>query len=118
MGFDISQRTGVANEMLISGHPKLQTFLPEIVHYLSSIQGLCCTGSEPVEPNFAFRVVGQDGRLLYDFNFEAYSDAVVRKVMAVSLRVPTFFNVAMLQSFGEKFEAESRAGVKVRDSHT
>ncbi|XP_068616033.1 collagen alpha-6(VI) chain [Brachionichthys hirsutus] len=113
MGFDISQRRGVPGEMLVSGHAGLQTFLPEIVHYVSSIQGLCCAGTAPVTPNLAYRVVSPDGTALHDFNFEGYSEEVVRKVMTSTLTEPTFFNAAMLRSFREKFEAESGAGVKV-----
>nr|XP_046254472.1 collagen alpha-6(VI) chain isoform X2 [Scatophagus argus] len=112
MGFDIS-RTRAAGEMLVSGHTKLQTFLPEIAHYVSSVQGLCCTGPAPVKTNIAYRVADRNGRPLYDFNFEDYSEEVVRKVMTLSLTEPTYFNTALLKSFGEKFKAESRAGVKV-----
>ncbi|KAI3361009.1 hypothetical protein L3Q82_012904, partial [Scortum barcoo] len=113
MGFDISRRTGAPREMLISGHTKLQTFLPEIVHYVSSVQGLCCIGPAPIKTNIGFRVVSRDGRTLYDFNFEGYSEDVVRKVMTSNLAEPTYFNTALLKSFQQKFSAESRAGVKV-----
>ncbi|XP_041843639.1 collagen alpha-6(VI) chain-like isoform X2 [Melanotaenia boesemani] len=111
MGFDISQRTGAPGQMLISGHSKLQTFLPEIAHYVSSVPGLCCVG--PVKTNLAYRVVGRGGRILYDFNFEGYSEDVVRKVMTSSLTEATYFNSFMLRSFKEKFSTQSRAGVKV-----
>ncbi len=113
MGFDISRRSGAAGEMLISGQTKLQTFLPEIASYISSVQGLCCTGPEPVQTNMAFRVVSRDGRTLYDFNFEGYSADVLNKVMTLNLAEPTYFNSALLRSFGEKFKADSGAGVKV-----
>lgn len=98
--------------MLVSGHPALQSFLPEITHYLSSISGLCCTGSAPVQPNIGYRVVRPDGNVLYDFSFEHYSSDVVKKVMTASLAEPTFFNTALLKSFQEKFR-QSGAGVKV-----
>ncbi|XP_051812885.1 collagen alpha-6(VI) chain [Acanthochromis polyacanthus] len=113
MGFDISQRRGLPGETLISGHNKLQAFLPEIAHYVSSVPGLCCTGTDPIRTNIAYRVVGRDGRPLYDFNLEGYSEDVVKKVMTLSLTEPTYFNTAMLKSFGEKFKAQSGAGVKV-----
>lgn len=112
IGFDISG-SRQPGEMLVSGHTKLQTFLPEIAHYMSSVQGLCCVGTTPIKPNIAYRVVSRDGRSLYDFNFEGYSEDVVRKVMTLNVAEPTYFNTAMLKSFGAKFQAESRAGVKV-----
>ncbi|XP_070692202.1 collagen alpha-6(VI) chain [Pempheris klunzingeri] len=113
MGFDISRRTGAPGEILISGHTKLQTFLPEIVHYVSSVQGLCCVGPAPIKTNIAFRLVSRNGGPLYDFNFEGYSEDVVRKIMTLNLAEPTYFNTALLKSFGQKFSSESRAGVKV-----
>lgn len=113
MGFDISQRSGAPGEVLISGHNKLQAFLPEIARYVSSVSGLCCV-TAAVKPNMAYRVLGPNGQLLYDTSFEDYDQDVVRKVMTLNLAQPTFFNTALLRSFGEKFKAESRAGVKVR----
>uniref|UniRef100_A0A3Q2Y9S9 VWFA domain-containing protein n=1 Tax=Hippocampus comes TaxID=109280 RepID=A0A3Q2Y9S9_HIPCM len=115
MGFDISQRSGLAGEMLVSGHNKLRTFLPEIVHYASTIQGLCCIGPDPIKTKIGYRVVGQDGRSLYDFKFKPYdpNDDVVTKVMTLNLNVPTRLNSAMLRSFGQKFKEDSRGGVLV-----
>lgn len=104
--------------MLFGGHTKLQTFLPEIARYISSVQGLCCIGPAPVNPNIAFRVVSRDGRSLYDFNFEGHSEDVMTKVMNLALTEPTYFNTALLKSFGEKFQAQSRAGVKVSLTHS
>lgn len=50
---------------------------------------------------------------MYDFNFEEYSNDVVTKVMTATVREPTYFNSALLRSFGEKFRTQSGAGVKV-----
>lgn len=104
--------------MLVSGHPKLQTFLPEIVYQVSKIKGLCCLGPAPIKTNIGFRTVNQAGRLLDDFNFEVYSEAVVKKVMTSSLTEPTYFNTALLKSLGEKFQTQSGASVKVSHSLT
>ncbi|XP_024114131.1 collagen alpha-6(VI) chain isoform X2 [Oryzias melastigma] len=111
MGFDISARR-VPGQTLVSGHNKLQAFLPEIARYLSTVPRLCCTNT-PVQSNLAYRVVSVDGRVLYDFNFEAHDEDVLRKVMSSSLSESTSFNSAMLRSFQEKFRAQSGAGVKV-----
>lgn len=113
MGFDITQRTGASGEMLISGRTKLQTFLPEIAHYVSSVKGLCCVGPAPIKTSIAYRLVRQDGSSLYDFNFEEHSGDVLKKVMTSTLTEPTYFNAALLKSFGEKFRSQSGAGVKV-----
>ncbi|XP_075993570.1 collagen alpha-6(VI) chain [Genypterus blacodes] len=113
MGFDISVRSGAPGETLVSGQTKLQRFLPEIVHYVSTVHSLCCIGPEPVETNIGYRVVSRDGRSLHDFNFESYNEDVVKKVMTLNLSEPTFFNTALLDSFKKKFALQSGAGVKV-----
>ncbi|CAF89812.1 unnamed protein product [Tetraodon nigroviridis] len=103
MGFDISRRSGAPGETLVSGHAALRNFLLEIADYVSSISGLCCTDSKPVQTNIGYRVVRQDGSTLYDFNFEPHSSEVVKKVMTSSVATPTSFNTALLKSFQEKF---------------
>ncbi|KAL7393714.1 hypothetical protein ABVT39_014994 [Epinephelus coioides] len=113
MGFDISQRTGAPGETLISGHTKLQTFLPKIAYYVSSVQGLCCVGPKPIKTNIAFQVVDVDGSSLYDTNFEEYNEDVVNKVMGLRISEPTYFNSALLNVFKKKFRLRSRAHVKV-----
>ncbi|XP_031610902.1 collagen alpha-6(VI) chain isoform X2 [Oreochromis aureus] len=112
IGFDISRRRN-PNEVLVSGHNKLRTFLPEIANYVSSVQGLCCLGPEPIKPNVAYRIVSRDGNTVEDFSFSEYSNDVVTKVMDFNLAEPTYFNTALLRSFGEKFKLQSNAGVKV-----
>ncbi|XP_070690879.1 collagen alpha-6(VI) chain-like [Pempheris klunzingeri] len=111
MGFDISQRTRAPDEKFFTGHAKLQTFLPEIVRYVSKVEGLCCVPT-PVQTNIAFQVVDRDGRSLYDTNFQGYSEDVVKKVMSLQISEPTYFNTALLNFFKERFKA-SGAGVKV-----
>ncbi|KAF1388523.1 hypothetical protein PFLUV_G00091150 [Perca fluviatilis] len=85
IGFDISRRTGAPGEVLVSGHTKLQNFLPQILNYVSSLEGLCCVGPTPVKPNIAFQVVDRDGRTLYDTNFEGYSADVVLVIFSDGL---------------------------------
>lgn len=113
MGFDISQRNPALGETLVSGHTKLESFLPDIANYVSSVKGLCCVNNELIKTNIGYRVVSEDGGSMYDFNFEEYSKDVVTKVMTTAVREPTYFNSALLRSFKEKFRTQSGAGVKV-----
>ncbi|KAM8826189.1 collagen alpha-6(VI) chain-like isoform 1-T1 [Synchiropus picturatus] len=110
MGFDITRRS---SGDLLGEQVKLRSFLPHIVHYVSSIPGLCCTGPVPIKPNIAFRVVDRQGKLLDDFNFESYNQDIIKKVMSLTPSEPTYFNTPMLRSFGEKFKLQSGAGVKI-----
>ena len=108
----MSQRA--VSQQLVSGFPKLQAALPEILYRVSTLKGLCCVQDVPIEPNVAFRLVDQNGQVLYDFNFEPFSEAVVEKVMDLQMSEATFFNVALLTSFQEKFRTQSNAGTKVQ----
>lgn len=113
IGFDISQRSGAIGETLVSGNAKLRDLLPDIVHDISTVKGLCCFRDEVFKPNISYRVVNREGGTMYDFNFEEHSDEVLAKVMTTAIREPTFFNTAMLKSFEEKFRTQSNTGVKV-----
>ncbi|XP_056236933.1 collagen alpha-6(VI) chain-like [Seriola aureovittata] len=114
MGFDITERNRALGEMLVSGHPKLKTFLPEITSDLASVQGLCCVKpDQPVETKIAYYVFDRNGRTLYDTNFEHYSEDVVQKVMSHPVSESTFFNTALLNAFKDMFQAKSKANVKV-----
>lgn len=113
MGFDISQRNPAFGEALVSGHTKLESFLPDIANYVSSVKDLCCVDTKLIKTNIGYRVVSEDGNSMYDFNFEEYNKDVVTKVMTSIVREPTYFNSALLRSFGEKFRTQSGAGVKV-----
>ncbi|XP_035529058.1 collagen alpha-5(VI) chain-like, partial [Morone saxatilis] len=97
----------------------LQTFLPDIVHSISEVKGLCCllasNGKDflSVGTNISFHVVDDGGRILYDTDFEPYNEAVVQKVLTLRISESTAFNTALLNSFKERFKTKSGAGVKV-----
>ncbi|XP_053699895.1 collagen alpha-6(VI) chain-like isoform X1 [Synchiropus splendidus] len=110
MGFDITRRS---SRDLLGEQAKLRSFLPQIVREVSSIPALCCTKPVPINPNIAFRVLNRQGKLLDDFKFHSYDQDIVEKVMSLTPSEPTYFNIPMLRSFGEKFQKDSGAGVKV-----
>ncbi|KAJ8371487.1 hypothetical protein AAFF_G00308050 [Aldrovandia affinis] len=111
IGFDVSRRP--QGELLFSGQPKLQAYLPEIIRYASSLDDLCCTAGKIVKANIGFLVAGENGRVIDDYGFEVYDEQVVRKVMALKTAEATFLNVPLLQAFSAKFHKNSRAGVKI-----
>ncbi|XP_062254853.1 collagen alpha-6(VI) chain isoform X1 [Platichthys flesus] len=111
MGFDISRNRN-PGDTLISGHPKLEKFLPVIATYVSSVKDICCVNPSTVRTSIGFRLVGQDGRTLDDTSFELHSQDIVNKVKRMTFAEPTKFNTALLKSFKEKFQG-SNAGVKV-----
>ncbi|KAK6326962.1 hypothetical protein J4Q44_G00026070 [Coregonus suidteri] len=111
MGFDITRRATA--QRLFDGQAQLQNFLPQIIRYVSSLKGLCCVAEDgPIQTNIGFRVVEQNGKVLYDFAFEKYDEKIVEKVMALQTSQTTYFNSFLLRSFRDKFQ-NSNAGVKV-----
>ncbi|XP_062321211.1 collagen alpha-6(VI) chain isoform X1 [Osmerus eperlanus] len=111
VGFDISHRSG--SILLMEGQSKLQSYLQEIVLYMSNLKGLCCVRKDRVTVNIGYRVVADDGQLLHDFSFEPYNEDVIKKIKALQIPQTIRFNRALLASFKEKFQKQSRAGVKV-----
>lgn len=111
MGFDITRRATAQG--LFDGQAQLQAFLPQIIRNVSNLKGLCCVaGDGSIETNIGFRVVEQNGKVLYDYNFVKYDEKIVEKVMALQTSQTTYFNSFLLRSFHDKFQ-KSNAGVKV-----
>lgn len=112
-GFDISRR--FAGSEFFSGFGGIQTHLGDIVRAMTSPQSLCClTGDDKLTPNVGFRLVGADGGIVADYNFESYNAEVLRKLMEVQYSGTTSFNRQMLQSLQQKLSG-SKAGVKVSE---
>ncbi|KAM8869610.1 collagen alpha-6(VI) chain-like isoform 2-T3 [Spinachia spinachia] len=113
MGFDISREGRAQDEKLVSGHTKLQAFLPDIIRYVSSVPSLCCVKSGPVKTKIAFQVVDGEGESLYARNFEAFNKDAINEVMNWPMSGPSFFNAALLNTFTTMFKENSKARVKV-----
>ncbi|XP_060778334.1 collagen alpha-6(VI) chain-like isoform X3 [Neoarius graeffei] len=110
IGFDISHGS---SQSLLSSQYKLQAYLPEIIKYISTLHNLCCLLQQPaLQTNIGFHLVANDGKIMYDTNFEPYNEAIVKKVMGYNKTHNLAFNTQLLRSFQKKFEA-SKAGVKV-----
>ncbi|XP_048881519.1 collagen alpha-6(VI) chain-like [Brienomyrus brachyistius] len=111
VGFDISTR--FAGSEFFSGFAGIQTHLADIVRAMTSPQSLCClTGDDKLMPNVGFRLVGRDGGIVVDYNFESYNAEVLRKLLELQYSGTTSFNRQMLQSLQQKLSG-SKAGVKV-----
>ncbi|XP_076827632.1 collagen alpha-6(VI) chain isoform X2 [Brachyhypopomus gauderio] len=111
IGFDIS-RVRTSSQSLFTGQFQLQVHLPEIIRHVSKLYNVCCIDKPTLETRTGFRLVDRGGKILYDTNFETYSDDVLNKVMALQLSQPLAFNPQLLHSFQDKF-AHSIVGAKV-----
>lgn len=89
----------------------------KIIRYMSTVHNLCCLPRlHSLKTNIGFRLVANDGKILYDPNFEHYNEDIVKKVITQINEVMTSklaFNSQLLHAFENKFAA-SGAGVKVK----
>ncbi|KAI2655063.1 Collagen alpha-6(VI) chain [Labeo rohita] len=106
IGFDNS-RTSSSFRSIFRDQRKLQSYLPEIIRYISVVHDLCCIRSPTLTTNVGFRLVEENGRMLDDFSFEEYNEGVVKKVMALQTSQSLKFNTQLLRSFEQKFKASN-----------
>lgn len=116
IGFDNS-RTSSSSLSIFRDQERLQSYLPEIIRYISVVHNLCCFHSPTLNTNVGLRLVDANGNMLDDFSFKEYDEFVVKKVMALQTRQSLKFNTQLLRSFEDKFRA-SNSGVKVRTAVT
>ncbi|KTF91476.1 hypothetical protein cypCar_00012955 [Cyprinus carpio] len=111
IGFDNS-RTSSSSRSIFTDQKKLQSYLPEIIRYVSVVNDLCCVRSPTLNTNIGFRLVEGNGKMLDDFSFDEYDEGVIKKVMSLQTSQSLKFNTQLLQSFEKKFRA-SNSYVKV-----
>ncbi|XP_016363355.1 collagen alpha-6(VI) chain-like [Sinocyclocheilus anshuiensis] len=111
IGFDNSL-TSSSSQSIFRDQKKLQSYLLEIIRYVSVVHNLCCIRNPTLKTNVGFRLVDGNGKMLDDFSFDEYDEGVVKKVMALQTSQSLKFNTQLLRSFEEKFRA-SNSYVKV-----
>ncbi|XP_059364620.1 collagen alpha-6(VI) chain-like [Carassius carassius] len=111
IGFDNSHSSS-SSLSIFRGQKRLQSYLPEIIRYISVVHNLCCLSSPTLNTNVDLRLVDANGNVLDDFSFREYDEGVVEKVMALRTSQSLKFNTQLLLSFQEKFRA-SNSRVKV-----
>ncbi|KAL0171657.1 hypothetical protein M9458_031968, partial [Cirrhinus mrigala] len=72
-GFDNS-RTSSSFQSIFRDQKKLQSYLPEIIRYVSVVHNLCCERSPILTTNVGFQLVDATGKMLDDFSFEEYNE--------------------------------------------
>uniref|UniRef100_A0A671T1D5 Collagen, type VI, alpha 4a n=1 Tax=Sinocyclocheilus anshuiensis TaxID=1608454 RepID=A0A671T1D5_9TELE len=106
IGFDNS-RTSSSPQSIFRGQKKLQSYLLEIIRYVSVVHNLCCVRSPTPNTNVGLRLVDANGNMLDDFSFKEYDECVVKKVMALQTSQSLKFNAQLLRSFEDKFRASN-----------
>ncbi|MBN3325894.1 CO6A6 protein, partial [Atractosteus spatula] len=110
VGFDISRRGRFG---LLSSQRKLEAQLLGLIRQMSYLDNLNCMSASQVIVQIGF-LISENGRIIFDSNFEKYNEEIVRKVI-VTLQTmeATYFTTKLLQSFLDKFKGKSTANVKV-----
>uniref|UniRef100_A0A8C7EDV7 VWFA domain-containing protein n=1 Tax=Nothoprocta perdicaria TaxID=30464 RepID=A0A8C7EDV7_NOTPE len=81
----------------------LRTFLPRLLLQMTSLPNISCTAGSPPNIRFRFQVLSQTNQIVFDSDFEDYSEEITQKFLDAQTSVNTYLNADMLQAFGEKF---------------
>ncbi|XP_053121349.1 collagen alpha-6(VI) chain-like isoform X2 [Hemicordylus capensis] len=110
VGVDISNRERQTLHMNVK---KMQTYLPVLLQRIGSTINISCTAESPVNIRFRYQVFAGNGQSLFDSDFEAYSEEIIQKFLAVQTTVDTYLNIGSLQSFWDRSLSLATAKVKV-----
>ncbi|XP_045415646.1 collagen alpha-4(VI) chain-like [Lemur catta] len=102
IGLDISTPSNQVQQ-------KLQRLLPGVIEQLALLPNISCVIPDQINPRFRYLVPGPNGQLIFDSDFEKYSDELIQKFLAKN----SYMNVNFLKSLGENALHSSSAKVKV-----
>lgn len=108
VGFDIS--THRRGQALFQGHPRLESFLPNILEDITSIRGVSCGAGAEAQVSLAFKV---DNDEEFPAEFQIYQKAVFDSLLQVTVLGPTHLNRQFLQSLWDVFEEKSESRAQV-----
>ncbi|XP_055985295.1 collagen alpha-6(VI) chain [Sorex fumeus] len=109
VGFDIStQRNG---QSLFEGQSWMETYLPNVLHAISSLNGVSCEVGTETQVSVAFQVTHAMEK--YTPKFEIYSDTIMNSLKDVTVKGPSLLNANLLSSLWDTFQNKSAARGKV-----
>ncbi|NWY00126.1 CO6A6 protein, partial [Nothoprocta ornata] len=111
IGIDISGHTQPGSTLHLK--QKLRTFLPRLLLQMTSLPNISCTAGSPPNIRFRFQVLSQTNQIVFDSDFEDYSEEITQKFLDAQTSVNTYLNADMLQAFGEKFFTVTSDKVKI-----
>ncbi|XP_038178664.1 collagen alpha-5(VI) chain [Arvicola amphibius] len=102
IGFDLSSH--LQGQPLFQGHPRLESYLPNILADITSIRGVSCGAGAEAQVSLAFTV---NSNQEFPAKFQIYQKAVFDNLLQVTVRGPTHLNAQFLQSLWDVFEEKS-----------
>ncbi|XP_004692247.2 PREDICTED: collagen alpha-6(VI) chain [Condylura cristata] len=109
VGFDIS--TQQSGQTLLEGQPWMQTYLPDILRAISSLNGVSCEVGTETQVSVAFQVT--NARDKFAPKFEIYSENILNSLKDVTVKGPSLLDVHLLSSLWDAFQNKSAARGKV-----
>ncbi|XP_041589503.1 LOW QUALITY PROTEIN: collagen alpha-5(VI) chain [Vulpes lagopus] len=104
VGFDIS--THLPGQPLFHDHPRLRSYLPDILEDITSIRRASCGAGTEVQVNVAFKV---NNDREFPAKFRIYQRAMFDSLLQVTVDGPTHLNAQFLLSLWDTFEAKSKS---------
>lgn len=109
VGFDIS--TQQKGQTLLDGQSWMETYLPDILRAISSLNGVSCEVGTETQVSVAFQVTNATEQ--YSPKFEIYSENILNSLKDVTVKGPSFLNTNFLSSLWDAFQNKSAARGKV-----
>ncbi|CAH2283003.1 collagen alpha-6(VI) chain-like [Pelobates cultripes] len=92
---------------------KLEFYLSEVMQRVSTLNNFSCVSGSQINIQFRYVVPGQDGKLLFDSDFENYNEDVIKKFVAKQSEVDTNLNVKFIESMWTRMKGLPSQKTKV-----
>uniref|UniRef100_A0A452UTI1 Collagen type VI alpha 6 chain n=1 Tax=Ursus maritimus TaxID=29073 RepID=A0A452UTI1_URSMA len=109
VGFDIS--THENGQTLLEGQSWIETYLQDLLHTISSLNGVSCEVGTETQVSVAFQVTNAMEK--YSPKFEIYSENILNSLKDVTVKGPSLLNANLLSSLWDAFQNKSAARGKV-----
>nr|XP_056713046.1 collagen alpha-6(VI) chain [Euleptes europaea] len=100
MGFDIS--TQKQGDSLFHGHPLLETYLPKILEYLTSVSTVSCNAGTKTQFSVAIFKENMNSTLSSDLQVD--HKKIIEELRKVTVNNPSYLNVTFLDTLWKTFQ--------------
>nr|XP_033785925.1 collagen alpha-6(VI) chain isoform X2 [Geotrypetes seraphini]XP_033785926.1 collagen alpha-6(VI) chain isoform X2 [Geotrypetes seraphini] len=97
---DISERIKIMSPQRLE--QQMHTHLSEVLLRMSRLSVICCASGLQAKIRFKYLAVARDGNILFESDFENYSEEILRKYIAVQSTADTSLDVNFLESIWKK----------------
>uniref|UniRef100_A0A4X2M5K1 Collagen type VI alpha 6 chain n=1 Tax=Vombatus ursinus TaxID=29139 RepID=A0A4X2M5K1_VOMUR len=109
VGFDISSQQ--KGQPLFQGQAWMETYLKDVLHAISSLNGVSCEVGSQTQVSVAFQVTNAMDK--FSPKFEIYSENILNTLKNVSIKEPSRLNAPFLNALWDAFQNKSATRGKV-----